>query len=111
MCSALVVSLATVLLGASCADSEPAPRRATTSNATAASPSGASTAGTRGGYTTIPSIPLYVSLERARRAVERRGLVPDMPEAVGPMYFIGTEPDAGTRVRVGSTVTILGGDG
>jgi hypothetical protein len=59
----------------------------------------------------VPHIQPYVSVESARRRLERAGLVGVSPDVQYPHYFVMTRPKSGTRVEVGSEVRLLIGDG
>jgi len=59
-------------------------------------------------FVTVPDIPLGTTEPDARAQLEGLGLVPDFQEQGtrnDPVVF--AVPDAGKRVRVGSTVTVL----
>jgi len=60
---------------------------------------------------TVPHIKPYVSVGRAKRQLERAGLVGVSPDVRWPHYFVMTRPKSGTRVEVGSEVWLLIGDG
>jgi hypothetical protein len=62
-------------------------------------------------FVSIPHIKPYVSVERAKRQLERAGLLGVSPDVRWPHYFVMTRPKGGTRVEVGSEVQLLIGDG
>jgi hypothetical protein len=62
-------------------------------------------------FVTVPHIKPYVSVQRAKRQLERAGLVGVSPDVRWPHYFVMTRPKGGTRVEVGSEVRLLIGDG
>ena len=62
-------------------------------------------------HTTVPHIAYGTSVEKALQRLERAGLHDEEPAVDWPHYVTGTDPDAGTRVEVGSTVLLEIGDG
>src|SRR5262249_49750562 len=59
-------------------------------------------------YVTVPDIPAGTSVDQARLQLEGLGLVPDFQpfgERANPVVY--GVPAAGTRVHVGSTVTVI----
>jgi hypothetical protein len=62
-------------------------------------------------FVKVPHIQPYVLVERAKRRLERAGLVGVSPDVQYPHYFVMTRPKSGTRVEVGSEVRLLIGDG
>ena len=63
------------------------------------------------GYVAVPFIGYGESGGEARRAIEAAGLIARLPEDGPPYYVVGLEPAAGSVVRTGTSVTLLGGDG
>lgn len=62
-------------------------------------------------FVKVPHIQPYVSVGRAKRELERAGLVGVSPDVQWPHYFVMTRPKSGTKVEVGSEVRLLIGDG
>ena len=61
--------------------------------------------------TTVPRIEYGTSVDDAMRVLEEAGLRGTEPEVDWPHYVIGTDPEAGTSVPVGSEVRLEIGDG
>lgn len=99
--------VAVVALGAGCSANSPAgPESAPSSR-----PPASNGAVESKQFVKVPHIPAYVSVEVAKRRLERVGLVGVEPDVDWPHYFVNTRPKAGTRVEVGSEVRLLIGDG
>jgi hypothetical protein len=61
--------------------------------------------------TTVPEIEFGTSVDKAKRILERAGLVGHSEDVDWPHYATGTNPPAGTTVHVGDTIEITIGDG
>jgi len=103
---AALATLLTVVALAGCGSDQPA-------DGTGPPPSTppASAATSAPATTVVPAFTLGTSVDTVVVMLEQAGLVAEVPDVDYPHYAVATDPAAGVEVPVGTTVTVLVGDG
>jgi len=105
---AALATLLTVVALAGCGSDQPADG---TGPPPSPAPAATSTPATTPATTVVPAFTLGTSVDTVVVMLEQAGLVAEVPDVDDPHYAVATDPAAGVEVPIGTTVSVLVGDG